>query len=179
MAKLQVVSYNYTCDVCGGTIPDSDGVGATRIVSWDGTDYVVDVCASHASQLGELLTQLKGFVDAGHREAGRRGRRAVAATNGSSPRATRGRRAASTSSSGTAPKRGDVGIIRAWARDNGYQVSERGRIPATLFEAYDAATSAPAPEETPKEAPARKRAARKASPGRKRTGRKAAPAEAE
>jgi hypothetical protein len=31
--------------------------------------------------------------------------------------------------------------IRAWARDHGIPVSERGRIPASVIEQYDAATS--------------------------------------
>src|SRR5215469_12232660 len=102
MAKRQVVSYSYTCDVCGDPIPDIDGDSATRKVSFEGTEYVIDVCVRHGSELGDLLGQLRGFVDAGHRETGRRGRRAVAAAS-AAPRAPRGRRASgSTSSSGTA-----------------------------------------------------------------------------
>lgn len=164
MAKRQVVSYSYTCDVCGDPIPDSDGDGATHKVSWEGTDYVLDVCANHSSELGEILSQLKGFVDSGHRDAGRRGRRAVAAASAAAPRTPRGRRAStSKSSSGTAPKRGDLGAIRAWARENGYKVSERGRIPGALLAAYDEANSSPsAPAAADKPAaPARKRRPRK------------------
>ncbi|MDQ6617004.1 MAG: Lsr2 family protein [Actinomycetota bacterium] len=168
MAKQQVVSYSYTCDVCGGVIPDSDGEGATRKVSWEGTDYVVDVCAIHGSQLGAILTELKGFVEAGHREAARRGRRSAAASaSASATRAPRGRRAsASKSTSGTGPKRGDLGAIRSWARENGLQVSERGRIPGALLAAYDAANSAPdtsAPAATPRKRGPRKKAAAAAS----------------
>lgn len=164
MAKRQVVSYSYTCDVCGDPIPDSDGDSATHKVSWEGTDYVLDVCATHSSQLGEILTQLKGFVDSGHRDAGRRGRRAVAAASAAAPRAPRGRRAStSKSSSGTAPKRGDLGAIRTWARENGYQVSERGRIPGALLAAYDEANSASSEAPAPAAAPARKRRPRKAA----------------
>jgi hypothetical protein len=29
--------------------------------------------------------------------------------------------------------------VRSWARDNGYQISERGRIPSSVIEAYQAA----------------------------------------
>ncbi|MDQ1365182.1 MAG: hypothetical protein QOF20_2635 [Acidimicrobiaceae bacterium] len=172
MAKRQVVSYTYTCDVCGDPIPDSDGDSATRKVSWEGTDYVLDVCAKHGSMLGDVLSQLKGFVDAGHRDSGRRGRRAVGAASASAPRAPQGSRAAaSKSTSGTSPKRGDLGAIRAWARDNGHKVSARGRIPTALLAAFDAAqgaiasgspstsTSTPDPEATPP----RKRGPRKAA----------------
>lgn len=44
MAKTQVVSYSYTCDVCGSTINDGDD--ASRKFSWEGTDYVLDVARS-------------------------------------------------------------------------------------------------------------------------------------
>lgn len=33
----------------------------------------------------------------------------------------------------------DATAVRQWARENGYQVSDRGRIPAALRTAYDAA----------------------------------------
>jgi hypothetical protein len=113
--------------------------------------------------LGDVLAQLKGFVDAGHRDSARRGRRPVAAASAAAPRAPRGRRAStSKSSSGTSPKRGDLGAIRAWARENGYQVSERGRIPGALLAAYDEANSAPSSEAAP-EAPPRRRRPRKAA----------------
>jgi hypothetical protein len=151
--------------VCSDTIPDSEGESSTRKLSWEGTDYVVDVCATHAAELSDVLIQLKGYVDAGHRGTVRRGRRpsALAAAASSSPRAPRGRReATSTASSGTAPKRGDLGTILAWARENGLKVSERGRIPGSLLAAYDEANSAPAPE--PVAAPAPVAAARKRRP---------------
>lgn len=163
MAKRQVVSYSYTCDVCGGTIPESDGDTSTKKVSWEGTTYTVDVCLVHGSQLGELMSQLKEFVDAGHRDAGRRGRRAISSgTTAAAAKSPRGRRS-SASASSTGPKRGDLGAIRAWARENGYKVSERGRIPGSLLSAYDAATSSSAASPAPAKAAAkstRKRAPR-------------------
>jgi hypothetical protein len=164
MAKRQVVSYSYTCDVCGGAIPESDGESANRKLTWEGSDYVVDVCATHGSELGELLTQLKEFVDAGSRPGAGRGRKAAAASAPAlSSRAPRsGRRASASKSpaakaagkatgsrkaSGPAPTRGEVAAIRIWARENGHTVNERGRIPGPVLAAYQAATgggSAPA-----------------------------------
>jgi len=166
MAKRQVVSYSYTCDVCGSPIPESDGEGAARKLSWEGTDYAVDVCATHGSQLGAVLTQLKGFVESGQRESGaaRRGRRPAVTATGASTRAPRaGRAATSVSTSGPAPKSGDVAAIRAWARENGYTVNERGRIPAPVMAAYDASTCAPASAPEDKPAAARKGRPRKAA----------------
>jgi hypothetical protein len=158
MVKRQLVSYSYTCDVCGDTIPDTDSDGATRKVTWEGSDYVLDVCTSHGAELGELLSQLKSFVESGTRSSGRRGRRAAAVTAAS--RTPRNRRASTSSSAGTSPKRGDLGAVRAWARENGQKVSERGRIPGELLAAYDAAQNGSAPAPAPA---ARKRRPRKAA----------------
>lgn len=139
MAKKQVVSYSYTCDVCGDTIPESDSQGSTRKVSWEGTDYVVDVCVTHGSQLSDVLSQLKTFVDAGHRGGSRRGRRPASASATSSARAPRSRPAAAAGGSSSGPKRNDLPTIRSWAQANGLSVGDRGRIPATVIDAYDAA----------------------------------------
>jgi nucleoid-associated protein Lsr2 len=40
----------------------------------------------------------------------------------------------------TAPSRERSGDIRAWAKDHGITVSDRGRIPAGVIEQYEAAT---------------------------------------
>jgi hypothetical protein len=40
----------------------------------------------------------------------------------------------------TAASRDRSGSIRAWAKDQGIAVSERGRIPASVVEQYEAAT---------------------------------------
>lgn len=42
---------------------------------------------------------------------------------------------------GTSHKRADLTAIRAWAADNGYNVSARGRIAAEVVAAYDTATA--------------------------------------
>ena len=153
MAKHQVVTYSYTCDVCGGTIPESGADGASRMLSWDGSDYVIDVCESHGSQLGELVAQLRGFVDAGRRETPGRGprrgpgrpprspRRSTSAPEvvaPTAPTAMTSLTAPVSSAPAVEPARTDVAVIRAWARENGYLVNERGRIPAPVMAAYEA-----------------------------------------
>ena len=45
------------------------------------------------------------------------------------------RRPARTSRGG----RADLNTVREWASQNGHQVSDRGRVPASILEAYDAA----------------------------------------
>jgi hypothetical protein len=50
-------------------------------------------------------------------------------------RSTRGRRA----NGGRSAKRTDLSEIRTWAKQHGHSVSDRGRIQASILEAYDAA----------------------------------------
>jgi hypothetical protein len=144
MVKRQLVSYSYTCDVCGDTITDGDN--ATRKITWEGDAYAVDVCDEHRTQLSDLLTELKTFVNSGSRASGGRGRRPAAVT-ASTPRAARG---AGGSAGGPGPKRGDLGAVRAWARDQGRPVSARGRVGGDVLAAYDAADhDKPTPKATP------------------------------
>ena len=74
----------------------------------------------------------------------------------------------------------DTSAVRAWARSNGYDVADRGRLPAELTDAYLAAQGAGSAKATakPKTAKATKAPARKAAPARKPAARKAAPAKA-
>jgi Lsr2 len=49
------------------------------------------------------------------------------------------RRASAKGSSNGRLSRGQISAIRAWATENGYNVSSRGRIPAEIIEAFNAA----------------------------------------
>lgn len=95
---------------------DLDGGKADETVTFglDGSTYEVDLSSSNAKKLREALAP---FVGVGRKVTGR-GRRGGG----------RGRRSASSASD-----------IRAWARDNGYEVSDRGRVPAEVRAAYEAA----------------------------------------
>jgi hypothetical protein len=57
-------------------------------------------------------------------------RRRAAARGAGEPRGRRSRRA-----SGEAEKT-DLAAVRAWAREHGHQVSDRGRVPNAVLEAY-------------------------------------------
>lgn len=99
-------------------VDDLDGSEADETVRFglDGTSYEIDLTSAHAAELREALAPYVGHA----RKSGSGGRRT---------------RSSSTSSS-SGPAAADV---RAWGRENGYDVPERGRIPAELREAYDAA----------------------------------------
>ncbi len=100
-----------------------ENLSADETVSFglDGTNYEIDLSEKNATEMREALSR---YVQAA-RKVGRAGR---AASGGGRSRATGGRM-----------DREQAGAIREWARKNGHQVSERGRIPASVVEAYEAA----------------------------------------
>jgi hypothetical protein len=89
--------------------------------SLDGTSYEIDLAEKNAKELRDVFSR---YVSAA-RKVGRGGR-----SSGSSGR---GR------STGGRMDREQAGAIRDWARKNGHAVSDRGRIPASVVEAYEAA----------------------------------------
>jgi hypothetical protein len=102
-------------------IDDFDGGEATQTVSFglDGAAYEIDLSEGNAAQLRDAFAP---WVGNARRVPGRSARPA-------------GRRSGGSSSSSAT----DSTTIRAWAKENGYKVSERGRISAEVQEAYAAA----------------------------------------
>ena len=104
-------------------IDDIDGGAAEGTVRFalDGTEYEIDLNAKHSdelrSALGKYVTHARkvgGSARRAGRAAGRAGRGA-----GSSLNTTE---------------------IRNWAREQGYDIKDRGRVPADLVAKYQAAT---------------------------------------
>jgi hypothetical protein len=99
---------------------DLDGSEADRTVEFglDGVSYTIDLSEKNA---GKLRKELDLFIAAGSR-IGR-------AAEGRAGRVTRGAAPARTD-------RDQNKAIRDWAAKQGYDISERGRIPASIVEAY-------------------------------------------
>jgi hypothetical protein len=99
-------------------VDDLDGGDAEESVSFslDGVSYQIDLSADNAEALREAVAPWVGHA----RKVGGRGR---------SRAAGRGRAVA----------KADLGDVRAWARENGYQVSDRGRVSADVMSAYEGA----------------------------------------
>jgi nucleoid-associated protein Lsr2 len=98
---------------------DLDGGVAAETVTFglDGVSYEIDLSAANATRLRDDLASWVGHA----RRAG--GRKSTA----------HGRVTAK------AGKRTDLAAVREWARQNGHQVSDRGRISAEIQAAYDKA----------------------------------------
>lgn len=101
-------------------IDDLDGTEAEGSVQFglDGTDYEIDLNAKHAE---ELRTALGRYVAAARRVSG---------TGRPSGRA--GRRSASNDN--------DTKDIRRWAKDQGIELKDRGRVPTSVVTRFRAAT---------------------------------------
>lgn len=96
---------------------DMDGSEGAQEVSFafQGTEYTIDLGEKNLAKLEKALTP---FIEAGSKVSARRSTR-------------RG--------SGSASGKSDAAAIRAWAKENGHSVPDRGRIPAEVREAYEAA----------------------------------------
>jgi len=100
-------------------VDDLDGGDAEESVSFslDGVSYEIDLSSANAEALRDAIAPWVGHA---RRVGGR---------------ASRGRPAAR----GRAAAKADLGEVRSWARENGYQVSDRGRVSAEVMSAYDVA----------------------------------------
>jgi hypothetical protein len=98
---------------------DLDGSPATDTVSFglDGKTYEIDLNDKNAAKLRDALAQ---YVGAGRSVGG----------------AHRGGRKSASAASNLGPSARE---IRDWARSNGHVVPDRGRIPADVRSAFEAA----------------------------------------
>ena len=101
-------------------VDDIDGSDAVETVSFslDGVSYEIDLAAANAKK---LRNDFATWVGHARRSGGRKSSRKAGASAGQ--------------------RRGDLSAVRQWARKNGHQVSDRGRISADILAAYDKAHS--------------------------------------
>ncbi|MGW2325578.1 histone-like nucleoid-structuring protein Lsr2 [Streptomyces sp. NPDC001700] len=100
-------------------VDDLDGGEADETVTFalDGKSYEIDLNTVNADKLRDALEPFtKGGRRTGGRASGGRGKARAASGGGQ-----------------------DTAKIRAWAKENGYEVNDRGRVPATVREAYEKA----------------------------------------
>jgi hypothetical protein len=120
ISVAQQVITKYTDDL------DGSEASGTIEFSLDAREYEIDLSDQNAAKLRDVLAP---FVAAARRVRGGRGRHASP-----SPR--------SRSASGRS--REQMAEMRRWLRDNGYQISDRGRIPRDFEQAYQTKTPASA-----------------------------------
>jgi len=96
-------------------VDDIDGSDASETVTFglDGATYEIDLNDKNAAALRDALA---GYLGHARKVTNSRGRKTKATTSGPSARE-----------------------LRDWARSNGYQVSDRGRVPSEVRDAFEAA----------------------------------------
>lgn len=142
-------------------VDDLDGGEADETVHFalDGVGYEIDLSEKNASELRKFLATYQdagtrtGRVESGKHAQLRTYRPAVASTG---------------------LNRDQNQKIRTWAAQNGWELSDRGRIPQMVVDAYESKT--PNPEWLAKQNAARKLADETAANGSKTRARKAAKA---
>ena len=105
-------------------VDDIDGGEADETVSFalDGVSYEIDLSESNAAELRDAFAQWVGH-------ARRVGGRSTARARGTSAK----------KNGAAAGARPDLAEVRAWAREAGYEVSDRGRVSAQILQAYEEA----------------------------------------
>ncbi|GAA2131477.1 Lsr2 family protein [Nocardioides bigeumensis] len=98
-------------------VDDLDGSEASETISFglDGATYEIDLNDKNAGKLRDALAPYLGHARK-VTGAGRRGRKSSGGGSGPNPKQ-----------------------VRDWARSNGYEVSDRGRVPADVIAAFEAA----------------------------------------
>lgn len=100
-------------DLTGEKLADDDV--KTAKFAWEGVSYTIDLSRKNYEAFEAAIGQ---YVAAGTRE---------------------GSAARSTSRRSAAPRSGkeDLSAIRAWGKENGFKVNDRGRVSAELKDAYN------------------------------------------
>lgn len=104
------------------TTDDIDGSPDAETIrfSYNGVSYTIDLAKKNRAAFEKAL---KPYLEVAQKSSGRR----ASATTGSR-RGRSGRRRGGSSV--------DLAAVRSWARENGIEVSERGRIAQSVIDAY-------------------------------------------
>jgi hypothetical protein len=114
MAKKVITTTEFTDDL------DGSNAAGTVSFAYAGSAYEIDLSKKNATALAKVL---EPYIESARK-----------ARSGSRPAGGRSSRRGSARAT-----RSDLGAVRAWAKENGYEVAERGRVSAAIMDAYAAA----------------------------------------
>jgi nucleoid-associated protein Lsr2 len=106
-------------------IDDIDGSPAERTFTFavDGTNYEIDLSTEN---IAEFKSAIGGFIESARKIKG----------------SSNGRRTRSSGTNNGRQSREQTQAVREWARQHGHNISNRGRIPSTIQQAFDQAHAA-------------------------------------
>lgn len=105
-----------TCDLCAGTDHEKNADN-TYSFQYSNTNYEIDLCAEHGAQ---FESEFSTWIGLARRIEGRKTRR-------STPHS---------------PQTRNLKEVRSWAKNHGFNLGDRGRIPREVLDAYDTANTA-------------------------------------
>lgn len=108
-------------------IDDIDGSPAERTFTFavDGTNYEIDLSTEN---IAEFKSAIGGFIESARKVKG--------------SRSSNGRRTQNAGANGGRQSREQTQAVRDWARQQGHNISNRGRIPSSIQQAFDEAHAA-------------------------------------
>lgn len=112
MARKEQITYTYTDDLTGEELTEDEV--STISFSYGGIDYSIDLSSKNAKKLDDFLAP---YQDA----------------------ATRVRKSGAAKAAAPGKKKKELGPVRTWAAENGYDINAKGRVPKAVLDAYDAA----------------------------------------
>jgi hypothetical protein len=107
-------------DLDGSRLEQGEGDSIT--FGYQGAEYTIDLSQKHVDEFHDAMAK---YIAAAQKVSGRRPSSSSASTRSSGPTAK--------------PDKNQLGAVRAWARENGHKVSDRGRVSQEVLDAYHAA----------------------------------------
>jgi len=92
--------------------------------AFEGAEYTIDLTSKNRKTLEKAL---RPYIEAGTK---------VSARHSGASRSARSKHSRNSRNSGNSAV--DLAAVRAWAKENGHQVSDRGRLPKAVLDAYTA-----------------------------------------
>jgi hypothetical protein len=99
-----------------------EGEGDTITFAYQGAEYTIDLSQQHVDEFNAAMAK---YIGAAQKVSGRR---ALGSSTSSG-----------SINTATKPDKNQLGAIRAWAREQGHKVSDRGRVSQEVIAAYNAA----------------------------------------
>lgn len=123
------------CDITGEEAPADSGKIETVPFGFDGVDYDIDLVPAQAAALREAFAE---YIAHGRR-TGRMARPRAASSTATTKAPARASSSSRSSRPSTRLDPEQARAIRRWAKEVGYEVGVRGRIPESIAEHYRAA----------------------------------------
>ena len=99
-----------------------EGEGDTVTFAFQGAEYTIDLSQKHVDEFHDAMAK---YIAAAQKVSGRRASSSTGSTR--------------SNSAGDKPDKNQLSAVRAWARENGHKVSDRGRVSQEVLDAYRAA----------------------------------------